>query len=173
MTQKPYLTFGSLRAQVVYPLSVSQAVAQIERQLSSTRTSPKKSVANALSTREVAEQELDSRISSLLSQVRLSYLVERWGWDSDEVDWVNVLSLGEQQRLSMCRGFFHRPQFLALDECTNAVSVDVEEDLYKFAQHLGITMLTISQRSGLIDYHQEELQLIDGKGSWQHFAIKH
>merc|ERR1712176_71834 len=173
VTQKPYLTFGSLRAQVVYPLSVSQAVAQIKERLNQPGLSPKKSVANALSTSEQAEQELDSQISSLLSQVRLDYLVERWGWDAEDVDWVNVLSLGEQQRLSMCRGFFHKPTFLALDECTNAVSVDVEENLYKFAKDLGITMLTITQRSGLIEFHEEELSLIDGRGSWSHHAIKH
>jgi ABC-type uncharacterized transport system fused permease/ATPase subunit len=173
VTQKPYLTSGSLRAQVVYPLSVSQAVAQIKERLSKPGRSPAKSVANALSAREQAEQELDSQIASLLSQVRLDYLVERWGWDSSEVDWVNVLSLGEQQRLSMCRGFFHKPIFLALDECTNAVSVDVEENLYKFAKDLGITMLTITQRAGLIEFHEEELHLKDGRGSWQHYSIKH
>ena len=40
---------------------------------------------------------------------------------------------GEQQRLGMARLFFHAPRFGVLDECTNAVSVDVEEALYRRA----------------------------------------
>ena len=81
------------------------------------------------------------------------------------------MSLGEQQRLGMARLFYHKPKFAFLDECTNAVSVDVEEDLYRYAKTLGVTMLTITQRSGLIEYHEEELKLLDGEGSWKHYKI--
>lgn len=55
------------------------------------------------------------------------------------------------QQLMMCacvwqaRLFFHRPKFGVLDECTNATSVEVEEYLYRTAQALGITVITISQ----------------------------
>jgi hypothetical protein len=46
---------------------------------------------------------------------------------------------------SQARLFFHRPKFGVLDECTNATSVEVEEYLYRTAQALGITVITISQ----------------------------
>ena len=144
VTQKPYLTIGSLREQIIYPKSLSD-LAHVEG--------------------------LDEKLYGLLSEVRLTYLLERWGWDNPDIDFANVLSLGEQQRLCMCRGFFHKPTFLVLDECTNAVSVDVEENLYQFAQDLGITMLTITQRSALIEYHKQELKLLDGRGSWQHYNL--
>lgn len=67
----------------------------------------------------------------------------------------------------MARLFFHRPQFGILDECTNAVSVDVEEALYEHATALGITLVTISQRTALVKFHERELRLLDGRGGWE------
>ncbi len=114
---------------------------------------------------------MDRALERLLEDVRLGYLSARWGLGAEGVDWENVLSLGEQQRLGMARLFFHRPRFAVLDECTNAVSVDVERGLYERAAYYGITMVTITQRSGLVDFHTKELRLLDGRGDWQLFGI--
>lgn len=109
---------------------------------------------------------LDTQLDGLAAAVKLSYLVQReGGWDAT-TSWGDVLSLGEQQRLSMARLFFHKPRFGVLDECTNATSVDVEQQLYEHAQSLGITMVTISQRPALLQYHRQQLRLIDGQGDW-------
>ncbi len=59
---------------------------------------------------------------------------------------------GEQQRMGMARLFFQAPAFGVLDECTNATSVDVEEGLYAHAESLGITLLTITQRTALVRF---------------------
>ena len=38
------------------------------------------------------------------------------------------------RRVGMARLFFSRPAFAVLDECTSAISQDVEEDLYRHAR---------------------------------------
>jgi ABC-type uncharacterized transport system fused permease/ATPase subunit len=53
------------------------------------------------------------------------------------------------------------PQFAVLDECTSAVSIDVEKKLYEAAKTHGVTSITISQRLALEEFHTHELQLGD------------
>lgn len=153
--QRPYTTVGSLREQVIYPLTVAGAL-----QLQEAEDGRHVDRAGALG-------RLDAQLDGLAAAVKLSYLVQReGGWDA-VTSWGDVLSLGEQQRLAMARLFFHKPRFGVLDECTNATSVDVEQQLYAHAQSLGITMVTISQRPALLQYHKQQLRLIDGQGDWE------
>jgi len=80
--------------------------------------------------------------------VQLDYLLEREPFDSVQ-DWQKVLSGGEKQRLALARFevhsikqvvvtivvgrlFYHKPQFAILDECTSAVSADVEQSIYQY-----------------------------------------
>lgn len=67
----------------------------------------------------------------------------------------------------MARLFYHCPTFGVLDECTNATSADVEASMYQHAQSLGISLITVTQRTALIQFHDLELRLIDGKGGWE------
>ncbi|KAL5728452.1 ATP-binding cassette sub- D member 1 [Ranunculus cassubicifolius] len=160
--QKPYTCLGTLRDQIIYPLSREEAeLVALEKAGEDAHHD------------DNGKDILDMRLLSILENVRLVYLLEReHGWDANS-NWEDVLSLGEQQRLGMARLFFHSPKFGILDECTNATSIDVEEHLYTLAKEKGITFVTSSQRPALIQFHSTELRLIDGEGKWELRSIKH
>jgi ATP-binding cassette subfamily D (ALD) protein 3 len=71
----------------------------------------------------------------------------------------------------MARLFFHKPAFGILDECTSAVSVDVEAKIYETCSKLGITIFTVSHRPQLMHHHDFMLRL-DGEGGWEWKAIE-
>lgn len=137
--QRPYMTLGTLRDQVIYPHSFEEMT---------------------------QNGKSDEDLLEYLRLVHLEYLVEREnGWDSVQ-DWMDVLSGGEKQRIAMARLFYHEPQFAILDECTSAVSVDVEGFMYTHCRKIGITLFTVSHRKTLWKYHEYVLRF-DGRGSYE------
>lgn len=100
----------------------------------------------------------------LVFQVDLEYLLDRYP-HSQEVNWGDELSLGEQQRLGMARLFYHRPLFAILDECTSAVTTDMEERFCAQVRAMGTSCVTISHRPALVAFHDTVLSL-DGEGGW-------
>jgi putative ATP-binding cassette transporter len=41
-----------------------------------------------------------------------------------ELDWADVLSLGEQQRLAFARLLINQPRFAVMDEATSALDIE-------------------------------------------------
>ncbi|ODV71074.1 ATP-binding cassette long-chain fatty acid transporter PXA2 CYBJADRAFT_180446 [Cyberlindnera jadinii NRRL Y-1542] len=68
-------------------------------------------------------------------------------------NWPEELSVGVQQRLAMARLYYHKPKFAVLDECTSAVSPQMEQLMYSHAQSLGISLLSVAHRSSLWHFH--------------------
>eukprot|EP00761_Pharyngomonas_kirbyi_P012810 gb/GECH01012837.1/.p1 GENE.gb/GECH01012837.1/~~gb/GECH01012837.1/.p1 ORF type:complete len:704 (+),score=162.31 gb/GECH01012837.1/:1-2112(+) len=114
----------------------------------------------------------DEEFTECMRMAHLDHIIDReGGFHYHKMSW-DMLSLGEQQRLGMARLFYHKPHFAVLDECTSAISVDVEKSLYKNANRLGITCVTISQRPALMPFHDYLLEL-KGNGVWSFDAIEH
>ncbi|XP_071542672.1 ATP-binding cassette sub-family D member 3 [Panulirus ornatus] len=142
--QRPYMTLGTLRDQVTYPDSCSDMV---------------------------SHGYTDEDLRELLDRVQLAYILDRErGWDAT-ADWMDVLSGGEKQRIAMARLFYHKPQFAILDECTSAVSVDVEDGMYQYCRQVGITLFTVSHRKSLWKHHEYYLHM-DGRGSFEFKLIQ-
>jgi ATP-binding cassette subfamily D (ALD) protein 3 len=98
-------------------------------------------------------------LDKILEEVRLAYLTKR---DTDgfnaRCNWNDALSGGEKQRMAMGRLIYHRPMYAILDECTSAVSIDVEGHLYSYMKSVGITLITVSHRDTLWKYHDYMLR---------------
>ncbi len=90
--------------------------------------------------------------------MRLGFLTKREGSLDAINDWTDVLSGGEKQRIAMARLIYHRPKYAILDECTSAVSIDVEGHLYTYMKSIGITLITVSHRDTLWQYHDYMLK---------------
>jgi len=112
LPQRPYLSHGTLRDQVIYPHT-------------------------EMDMKEAGRRE--SELQQILEDTRLGYLRDReGGWDTRKV-WKDVLSGGEKQRMAIARLLYHEPRYAFIDEGTSAVSSDVEGVLYETAKAKGIS----------------------------------
>ncbi len=142
LPQRPYLSVGTLRDQVIYPHT-------------------------EMDMREAGRSDL--QLQAVLNDARLGYLPEReGGWDTRK-EWKDVLSGGEKQRMAIARVLYHEPRYAFVDEGTSAVSSDVEGLLYETCKERGVTLITISTRASLRKYHHWNLTLgLGGEGEeWE------
>lgn len=138
--QKPYLVKGTLRDQIIYPHSPAQ-----------------------MKKRNVTDRDL-SRLLALVDPA--NDILSTWKFD-DEKDWFRALSGGQKQRVAMARVFYHRPLYAILDECTSAVSSEVENSIYETGNKLGITLFTVSHRESLKCHHNFILYIEGIDGRWR------
>lgn len=134
--QRPYLSRGTLRQQILYPDSHSDMI--------------RKGIT-------------DTDLLSLLTTVEIDSIVATHGGFDAEKDWTETLSTGIQQRLAMARLFYHSPRYAILDECTSSQDLNTEKIMYEEAKKRGTTLITVSHRRTLWKYHGWVLEF-DGVG---------
>ncbi|MUG91734.1 ATP-binding cassette domain-containing protein [Scytonema sp. UIC 10036] len=108
----------------------------------------------------------DTKLQEVLEQVNLTDLVARVEGLDVELNWADVLSLGEQQRLGFARLFLHNPHYAVLDESTSALDVANEKHLYHQLRESNITYISVGHRPTLIPYHQLIVEIL-GQGKWR------
>ncbi|XP_054617255.1 ATP-binding cassette sub-family D member 4 isoform X2 [Dunckerocampus dactyliophorus] len=146
LPQKPYLTDGTLREQVIYPLKdIYPLSGSVD----------------------------DDRIIKFLELAGVSSLIKRTGGLDEIVDWnwYDVLSPGEMQRLCFARLFYLQPKYAVLDEATSALTEEAESQLYRICKQLGMTVISVGHRSSLEKHHDVQLKLC-GAGRWELIRLK-
>ncbi|MEL7511666.1 MAG: ATP-binding cassette domain-containing protein, partial [Cyanobacteria bacterium J06554_3] len=101
----------------------------------------------------------DDELTGVLTKVNLPDLAERFGGFEAIEEWGDVLSLGEQQRLSFARVLLHNPTYTILDEATSALDSQNEEQLYKQLADAKTAYISVGHRESLQTYHTALLRL--------------
>ncbi|XP_053331604.1 lysosomal cobalamin transporter ABCD4 [Spea bombifrons] len=146
LPQKPFLSDGSLREQVIYPLKdIYPEAGRVD----------------------------DERIVRSLDMAGLASLVNRTGGLDQKVEWnwSEVLSPGEMQRLGFSRLFYLQPKYAVLDEASSALGEDAETELYRRCQQMGMTLISVGHRRSLYQFHDWELR-IGLNGQWDLKRLK-
>eukprot|EP00817_Percolomonadidae_sp_ATCC50343_P000637 CAMPEP_0117422292 /NCGR_PEP_ID=MMETSP0758-20121206/3165_1 /TAXON_ID=63605 /ORGANISM="Percolomonas cosmopolitus, Strain AE-1 (ATCC 50343)" /LENGTH=550 /DNA_ID=CAMNT_0005204833 /DNA_START=399 /DNA_END=2048 /DNA_ORIENTATION=- len=128
--QKPYLVLGTLRDQLIYPHDKS-----------------------TMEKRGVTDEDLTNLLRIVDPELEV---LQDWTFDTEK-NWFLAFSGGQKQRIAMARLFYHRPRYAILDECTSAVSDEVEDKIYETCSNLGITIFSVSHRKNLIIHHEYNL----------------
>lgn len=176
--QKPYLSTSTLLAQVVYPDQgycippESKVVPFCAAPLAS-EVCDDCDVSHEVHTTDtptslhgfLSPQIDEARAIECLRLVGLENLQTKHGLHVP-IDWLSVLSVGEQQRVAMARVYYHRPTFAVLDEATSAMSSEITENIYRICRSMDITMITIAHDVRLAKYHCHQLQLTGSEGGW-------
>lgn len=156
LPQKPYMSVGTLRDQILYP--------NIEKM-----RLPAEEVAKIVDERRASLT--DEELIAILASVGLTKFVERYpqGLDtvSEHQSWGDVLSPGEQLRISFARVVVSKPKIVFLDEATAALDTKNERRLYTTLKDLGVTFASVGHRPSLVNFHDQVVELAgDETGGW-------
>jgi ATP-binding cassette subfamily D (ALD) long-chain fatty acid import protein len=98
--QRPYLSLGTLRDQVIYPHSQEQMKARESL----------RDFFHITTDGESLEGSSDNDLLAILAVVGMDSVVEReGGWDVTR-EWREALSGGDQQKIAWARLFYHKPK---------------------------------------------------------------
>lgn len=98
-------------------------------------------------------------VTAALTSVGLEDLLSRL---DESNSWEKVLTAGDQQRLGFARLLLHRPDWIFIQEATDAMDPDGEEHMMKLihSEFPDATVLTVGYHVALESYHQRKLVLV-------------
>ncbi len=120
---------------------------------------------------QIKNEITETGLRQILEMVRLEALPERVGGFEVVLDWADVLSLGEQQRLAFARLLINQPGYAVLDEATSALGVADEANLYHRLQQLGINYISVGHRTSIVEFHDRVLEL-QGPDKWRLLTVQ-
>jgi putative ATP-binding cassette transporter len=113
----------------------------------------------------------DDEISGIIRELGLESAVKEHGGLDTARHWMEILSLDEQQRLSIARAILAKPDFALLDQLDLALGDAEHERVLKlFAGH-GITCVSFGDRPPEASQYDARLDLNDD-GSWKWMDLR-
>ena len=153
--QKPFMTLGTLRDQLIFP--------------SSSSSSPK-SMSDDKEPRLGSPDHIwsDIDLHSALQDACLTELSNRVGGLDADLDWSHQLSLGEQQRIGWARLSLHTPTLAILDEASSALDSETEVKLYSKLRGWTRAYISVGHRTQLVKFHTHVLEYspLGKTGQW-------
>lgn len=156
--QRPYLSKGTLRQQILYPDNL------LDMRAKGVTDNDLIEIMKSLGLDELLEPA-KQKLDIMSTDSRPGKNQSSTNPLDAENEWTDVLSTGFQQRIAAARLFYHRPKYAIMDECTSSLTAETEKVMYDEAKKLGITLMTVSHRRSLWTYHNWILQF-DGQGGF-------
>jgi ATP-binding cassette subfamily D (ALD) long-chain fatty acid import protein len=158
--QRPYLSKGTLRQQILYPDNL------LDMRAKGVTDADLVEIMKSLGLDELLEPAKPrGELEQTPSEARPTKKPASINPLDVENEWTDVLSTGFQQRIAAARLFYHKPKYAIMDECTSSLTAETEKTMYDEAKKLGITLMTVSHRRSLWRYHNWILQF-DGQGGF-------
>ncbi|KAF9674504.1 hypothetical protein SADUNF_Sadunf10G0134100 [Salix dunnii] len=159
LPQRPYMVLGTLRQQLLYPTWADDVIPTSDGG-NPAGSAPflMRNSSSGTSGEKPTKPTTDDLIQ-VLENVRLGYILSRFGSLDSTHEWSSVLSLGEQQRLAFARLLLSKPKVVLLDESTSALDEANEEHLYRQIEAAGITYISVGHRRTLYDHHSRNLHI--------------
>ncbi|GAB5369553.1 hypothetical protein AAMO2058_001414800 [Amorphochlora amoebiformis] len=165
LPQKPYMAlFGSLREQMLFPLPAQPKThaapvdTDSQTNASSNKGGKYGGVAGSNESK-VGDDIPPEKFREALKTAALGELAYRFSLD-DKIAWEDVLSLGQQQRLTLARLFLRENVSIAfLDEATSACDSITEKAVYEAIQKHVPCYISIAHRvRSLLKFHTHVLK---------------
>ncbi len=155
LSQKPYMTLGSLREQITYPnVDHAMPIEALKEVLIQVNLP---NVVNNV--REALSKQQEIPASTITDEAVFTA----------ELNWQDIFSPGEQQRLALARLLVFKPKIAILDEATSALDVKNESLMYKTLRKNGTSFMSVGHRPTLVHHHDKVLEL-DGLGGWKLYS---